>query len=47
MTDLPDFTALADTDASIEASRIHAGEFWGVSEVAGLQFDACLLVLDA
>jgi hypothetical protein len=33
-----DFTALAGTDAAIEAARIDAGEPWVVCAVAGLQY---------
>jgi len=38
MSELPDFAALANTDAAVEASRIEAGEPWCVCVIAGLQY---------
>lgn len=38
MSDMPDLTRLADTDVSVEAPRLDAGEPWTVTEIAGLQF---------
>jgi hypothetical protein len=40
MSEMPDLTALADTDVGVEVAGIAAGEPWMITELAGLQFYA-------